>query len=114
MTESEAEQPPAEPTAAQAAAQPPIDEPVTAVPGPSPLGIWAFVLAVLGVIGILPIVGSVLGLVLGRVALRQARTRSLTGGRGLAIAAVAISVVTLVLIAFAVAAYALAVAFLEI
>lgn len=81
---------------------------------PGTLGIWAFVLAVVGVIGLLPIVGSVLGFVLGRVALRQSEQRRLRGGRGLALAAVIISVVTLVIYALSIAAYALVVAYLEI
>ncbi len=81
---------------------------------PSSLGIWAFVLAVLGLIGLLPIVGSVLGFVLGRVALRQGESRALRGGRGLALAAVIMALVTLVVIAIGIAAYALVVAFLEL
>ena len=92
--------------------------PVEAVPveaaKPSSLGIWAFVLAILGLIGVLPIVGSVLGLVLGRVAVRRADARRLRGGRGLAFAAVTIAAITLVVVALAVAAYALAIAYLEI
>ena len=68
----------------------------------------------LGLIGILPIIGSVLGFVLGRVAVRRADNRGVIGGRGLAIAAVTISVITLVVIALGVAAYALVVAYLEI
>lgn len=80
---------------------------------PSNLGIWSFVLSILGLV-LLPIVGSVVGFILGRVAIRQADTRRLRGGRGLAIAAVTISVVTLVVIALSIAAYALVVAYLEI
>jgi putative exporter of polyketide antibiotics len=83
------------------------------LPRPSNLGIWSFVLAILG-LGLLPIVGSVVGFILGRVAIRQADTRRLRGGRGLAIAAVTISVITLVVIALSIAAYALVVAYLEI
>ena len=83
------------------------------LPRPSNLGIWSFVLAILG-LGLLPIVGSVVGFILGRVAIRQADTRRLRGGRGLAIAAVTISVSTLVVIALSIAAYALVVAYLEI
>ncbi len=98
------------------------DQPVAAVSGAGAhaaprrgsLGIWAFVLAILGLVGLLPIIGSVLGFILGRVAVRQADTRSLLGGRGLAVAAVTISVITLVIIALSVAAYALVVAYLEI
>jgi hypothetical protein len=45
---------------------------------------------------------------------RQADTRSLIGGRGLALAAATISVITLVVIALGVATYALVVAYLEI
>ena len=82
--------------------------------GPGNLGIWAFVLAMLGLIGLLPIIGSVLGFVLGRVAVRQSDSRRLRGGRGLAIAAVTISVITLAVIVLSVAAYALVVAYLEI
>ena len=81
---------------------------------PGNLGIWAFVLAMLGVVGLLPIVGSVLGFVLGRVAVRQSDSRRLRGGRGLAVAAVTISIITLAVIALSVAAYALIVAYLEI
>lgn len=81
---------------------------------PGNLGIWAFVLAMLGVVGLLPIVGSVLGFVLGRVAVRQSDSRRLRGGRGLAVAAVTISIITLAVIVLSVAAYALIVAYLEI
>jgi len=81
---------------------------------PSSLGIWAFVLAILGLIGILPIIGSVLGFVLGRVAIRRGSTRRLRGGRGLAIAAVTVSLITLVVIALGIAAYALSIAYLQI
>ena len=87
---------------------------VHAAPRRSSLGIWAFVLAILGLIGLLPIVGSVLGFVLGRVAVRKAASGPIRAGRGLAIAAVIISVVTLVLIALSIAAYALAVAYIGI
>ena len=83
------------------------------LPRPSNLGIWALVLALLG-LAPLPIVGSVVGFILGRVAIRQADTRPLRGGRGLAIAAVTVSVVTLVIVALSIAAYALVVAYLEI
>jgi hypothetical protein len=71
------------------------------------------VMAILG-LTLLPIVGSTLGFVLGRVAIRRAESRQVIGGRGLAIAAVVISIVTLVVIALAVAGYALSVAYLEI
>ena len=81
---------------------------------PSNLGIWAFVLALLGLVGLLPIIGSVLGFILGRVAVRQSDSRRVRGGRGLAIAAVTISVITLAIIVLSVAAYALVVAYLEI
>lgn len=88
--------------------------PTEAPTRPGNLGIWAFVLSLLGIVGLLPIIGSVLGYVLGRVALRQADSRRLRGGRGLAIAAVTISVITLAVIVLSVAAYALVVAYLEI
>lgn len=68
----------------------------------------------LGLIGLLPIIGSVLGFVLGRVAIRRADTRRVKGGRGLAVAAVIISVITLVVIALAIAAYALTLAYLSV
>ncbi len=98
-------------SAAAAASLPPDS---SVLPRPSNLAVWAFVLALLGSVPLLPIIGSVLGFVLGRVAIRQADSRRVRGGRGLAIAAVTISVVTLVVIALAVAAYALAVAYLDI
>ncbi|MFM8772477.1 MAG: DUF4190 domain-containing protein [Actinomycetota bacterium] len=75
------------------------------------LGVCGFVLAVLGLVGILPVVGSVLGLVLGRVALRQAATRPLRGGRGLALAAFVLGLATLVVITVVAATYALVLAF---
>ena len=81
---------------------------------PGTLGIWALVLALVGLLGIVPVVGSVLGLILGRVAVRQAGTRPMRGGRGLAVAAVVISIVTLVVLALAIAAYALVVAYLDV
>ena len=103
----------AEAAPAEAEPAPAPAEPAPAQPArPSNLGIWAFVLALLGLIGLLPIIGSVLGFVLGRVAIRRADSRRVRGGRGLAVAAVTISVITLVLIALAVAAYALALAYL--
>lgn len=92
----------------------PVTQGVHAAPRKGSLGIWAFVLSILGVVGLLPLLGSVLGLVLGRVAVRQADTRPMSGGRGLAVAAVTISIITLVIVALSVAAYALVVAFLEI
>ena len=93
---------------------PAAQEAPSSVPGPSSLGIWAFTLAMLGLVPVLPVIGSVLGFVLGRVAIRQADSRRLRGGRGLAVAAVAISVITLVVVALGVAAYALTVAYLDI
>ena len=132
MTEGKPEEPVAEePTAEEPTAEEPTAEEPTAVdpvaaspiegvvpaenpPRPSSLGIWAFVLSLVGLLGLLPIIGSVLGFVLGRVAVRQSDSRRLRGGRGLAIAAVTTSVITLTVIVLSVAAYALAVAFLEI
>lgn len=84
-----------------------------AAPRRSSLGVWAFVLALLG-LTFLPLIGSVLGFVLGRVAIRRSYVGSIIGGRGLAVAAVVISLVTLVVIALAVAASALSVAYLEL
>ena len=117
MTEGKPEEPVAEePTADAPVAASPTEGVVPAEnpPRPSNLGIWAFVLSLVGLLGLLPIIGSVLGFVLGRVAVRQSDSRRLRGGRGLAIAAVTISVITLAVIVLSVAAYALAVAFLEI
>lgn len=104
-----------EPVAEEEAATPPTEAPAPSeAASPGNLGIWAFVLAMLGVVGLLPIVGSVLGFVLGRVAVRQSESRRLRGGRGLAVAAVTISIITLAAIVLSVAAYALIVAYLEI
>lgn len=78
---------------------------------PSWIGVWAFVLSILGIVGILPILGSVLGLVLGRVGIRRSTERPVRGGRGLSLAAFIIGLVTLTVIALGCAAYALIVAF---
>jgi hypothetical protein len=83
-----------------------------AAPSRSSLGVWAFGLSIAGLV-LLPIIGSVLGFVLGRVAIRRSDAGPIIGGRGLAVAAVVISIVTLVVIALAVAASALSVAYLE-
>ena len=113
--EGPAEVKPEEPVG-EAKPEEPVAEAAPAEPSTSPsnLGIWAFVLALLGLVGLLPIIGSVLGFVLGRVAVRQSDSRRLRGGRGLAVAAVTISIVTLAVIVLSVAAYALIVAYLEI
>jgi hypothetical protein len=84
-----------------------------AAPRRSSLGVWALALSIAGLV-LLPIIGSVLGFVLGRVAIRRSYAGSIIGGRGLAVAAVVISLVTLVVIALAVAASALSVAYLEL
>lgn len=81
-----------------------------AVARPSWIGIWAFVLALLG-LGPLPVIGSVLGMVLGRVAIRRSSTGAVRGGRGLALAAFVIGLATLALITLTAAAYALVLAF---
>ena len=84
-------------------------------PSPAPpsswIGIWALVLSLLGLVGLLPIVGSVLGIVLGRLAIRRSTDRPVRGGRGIGVAAFVIGLVTLAVIAFACAAYSLIVAF---
>ena len=108
-----AETVPAETTAAEETV-PAAVTPAEPATRPGNLGIWAFVLALLGLVGLLPIIGSVLGFVLGRVAVRQSDSHRVRGGRGLAIAAVTISVITLAIIVLSVAAYALIVAYLEI
>jgi len=98
------------PEAADASAPIPAAE-VPEGPGRSSIGIWAFVLSVLGLVGILPVIGSVLGLVLGWVALRRTPASAVRGGRGLAMAAVIIGLLTLVLVMVAAATYALVLAF---
>lgn len=90
---------------------PPTTGPDSGAQRPSALGVWAFVLAILGVVGLLPIVGSVLGLVLGRVAVRQSVQRRVVGGRGLALSAVIVSVVTLTIVVVVTAGYALFIAY---
>jgi putative exporter of polyketide antibiotics len=84
-----------------------------AAPRRSSLGVWAFALSLAGLV-ILPIIGSVSGFVLGRVAIRKCDAGPILGGRGLAVAAVVISLVSLVTIALAIAAYALVLAYLPI
>lgn len=117
-TESTESVTPAEPEASTDVQAPATDAQAAAgahaAPRRSSLGIWAFAFALLGFVGLLPIVGSVLGFVLGRVAIRKADAGRILGGRGLAVAAVVISLVTLVVIALAVATYALSVAYLQI
>ena len=81
-----------------------------APPRPSSLGIWALVLALLGLC-LLPVIGSVLGFILGWVAMRRAEVRPVRGGRGLALAALLVGLIPLVLIALGCAAYALVLAF---
>ena len=106
MVDSKADEP-------EAASSPSL--PSEAEPAPSSnLGIWAFVLACLGLVGLLPVIGSVLGFLLGRVAVRQAESRPLRGGRGLAVAALVVSLVTLIVLARVIAGYALVVAFVEL
>ena len=82
-----------------------------ATPRPSWIGIWALACALLGLVGLLPVIGSVLGIALGRVAIRRSSTGPVRGGRGLAVTAFAVGVVTLALIVLLVAAYALIVVF---
>jgi len=83
----------------------------TAPTHPSWIGVWAFALSLLGAVGILPILGSVLGLTLGRVGIRRSAERPVRGGRGLSLAAFLLGLVTLVVIAVGCAAHALIVAF---
>ena len=106
---------PESPVAEEVAAEPEVAE-VSEPPEPpdsgrSSIGIWAFVLSVLGLVGLLPVIGSILGLVLGWVALRRTPASSVRGGRGLATAAVIIGLLTLVLVTVAAATYALVLAF---
>lgn len=103
---------PESPVAEEVAAEPEVAE-VSEPPdsGRSSIGIWAFVLSVLGLIGLLPVIGSVLGLVLGWVALRRTPASAVRGGRGLAMAAVIIGLLTLVLVMVAAATYSLVLAF---
>lgn len=75
--------------------------------GTNPLAIFALVSSVLGVVsvGLVGGVGSVLGIVLGGVALTQIK-RSPQGGRGPALAAIVVGVATL-LVSFTLRAFAL-------
>ena len=81
---------------------------------PNASAIAALVFAVLGLVGLLPIIGSVLAVILGRVGMREAArgaeappgTVATRGGRGMAIAAFTIGVLTLTVIAVATAALA--------
>lgn len=100
---------------------PPVSVPAAAVaptaagPGAptkaSSVGIWALALAALGLIGLLPIIGSVLGLILGWVGVRRSATRRVLGGRGLALTAAVISVITLVAVVAITVVYALLIAY---
>lgn len=87
------------------------DSPAAPTPRPSWIGVWALAMSLLGLVGLLPIVGSVLGIVLGRVAIRRADAGPVRGGRGTCVAAFVIGLVTLAVIAFGCAAYSLIVAF---
>lgn len=102
------------PTVADMAESPDVAEagaPVAAGPAaPSWIGVWAFVLALLG-LGPLLVVGSALGIVLGRVAIRRSAVAPVRGGRGLATAAFAIGLTTLALLVLLTSAYALVIAF---
>ena len=98
-------------------------EPAPAAEGPAPpapisrpnaSAIAALIFAILGLVGLLPIIGSVLAVILGRVGMREAArgaeaspgTVATRGGRGMAIAAFVIGVLTLALIAVATASLA--------
>lgn len=81
------------------------------LPKASSIGIWALVLSLLGLVGLLPVVGSVLGFVLGWVGVRRTATRRVIGGRGLAVTAVVISLITLLAIVASMIVYALLIAY---
>jgi len=89
-------------------------EPVVAEPTEpgrrSWLGIWALALAILG-LGPIPLVGSVLGIVLGRLALRRVPASSVVGGRSVALIAFWLGTTVLAVIVIAVTTYSLVVAF---
>lgn len=102
---------PPETPVALAAPETPVAVGAPAADKASSLGIWALVLAVLGLLGVLPIVGSVLGLVLGWVAVRRSSVRRVVGGRGLAATAVAISLITLIAVVTITVVYSLLVAY---
>lgn len=76
-------------------------------PGTNPLAIFALVSAVVGVlsVGLVGGAGSVLGIVLGAVALTQIK-RIPQGGHGLAVAAIVVGIATL-LVSFVLRALAL-------
>ena len=77
--------------------------------GTNPLAIFALVSSVLGVVsvGLVGGVGSILGIVLGAVALTQIK-RSPQGGRGPALAAIVVGLATL-LVSFVLRAFALSI-----
>jgi hypothetical protein len=59
--------------------------PMPMSPPTSPLAIVSLVASILGLIGILPLIGSVVGVVLGHIALNQIKARpNAVGGSGLA------------------------------
>lgn len=74
------------------------------------LGLWSVLLSVLG-LGVLPIIGSVLGIVLARLALRRGPGCRVIGGRPLAIVGFWLGTVTLAALVISVATYALVTAF---
>ena len=74
------------------------------------LGLWSVALSVLG-LGVLPIFGSVLGIVLARLALRRGPGYRVIGGRPLAMVGFWLGTATLAVFAIAVATYALVTAF---
>ncbi|MEK9665269.1 MAG: hypothetical protein VW082_11695 [Candidatus Nanopelagicales bacterium] len=74
------------------------------------LGLWSVLLSVLG-LAVLPIIGSVLGIVLARLALRRGPAYRVIGGRPLAIVGFWLGTVTLAALVISVATYALVTAF---
>ncbi|MFM9134118.1 MAG: DUF4190 domain-containing protein, partial [bacterium] len=106
----------AEPAPATEEPSPATEEPAPPLPTSrrNASAIAALVFAILGLIGLLPLIGSVLAVILGRVGMREA-ARGLDappgavatrGGRGMAIAAFIIGVLTLTVIAVATASLA--------
>lgn len=86
------------------------DQPESAAVTRSWLGVWSIALSVLG-LGPLPVIGSVLGIVLGRLALRRGAGYRVVGGRPLAMVGFWLGVATLAVVAIAVTTYSLITAF---